>query len=221
MIKQLLHIHQRRALLSRIFDIKGDFSKLAESCIPSYTNPNRLIALGFWWRLFASARLAGHLSHDRPVLDFGAAVGELAHLLPKGVDYHFMESDPWLVSVLETLVPHAQNTQMEQAAPATYQTIFALDALEHNHNPGMILAQLSNLLAHDGSMIISGPTENILYRLGRKIAGYPDHYHHFTIYQLEQLANEYLICEQTITGPFWLPLFRISKWKKRTDVSPL
>ncbi|MBF0614670.1 MAG: class I SAM-dependent methyltransferase [Magnetococcales bacterium] len=219
MLKSILHIRQRREILLHTFDVQRDFARLAESCIPSYANPNILIASGFWWRLFAASRLAGELTTGSPVLDFGAAVGELAHLLPSEVEYQFMEIDPWLANTLQTLVPRATSTSLEQAVPGSFQTIFALDSLEHNHHPDRLLARLAQLLAPGGSLILSGPTENFLYRLGRRLAGYPDHYHHFTIDQLEQLANRYFACQTTLTGPLWLPLFRISKWQKRMSAS--
>jgi len=57
------------------------------------------------------------------------------------------------------------------------QLILALDVLEHVEDLQKTLADLALLLAPGGILLVSGPTENLLYRLGRRIAGFSGHYH--------------------------------------------
>ena len=66
-----------------------------------------------------------------------------------------------------------------------------------------------------GRMLVSGPTENALYRLGRRIAGFDGHYHKVTIYDVERALAERLECLCVQRVPLTLPLFRLSVWKRR------
>ena len=50
-----------------------------------------------------------------------------------------------------------------------FDEIFALDCLEHIDKLEFELNQIKRVLKNNGSLIISGPTENILYKLGRFI----------------------------------------------------
>ncbi len=54
-----------------------------------------------------------------------------------------------------------------------FDAIIALDVLEHIplHISPVFLKRFDGLLAPNGKIIISGPTENILYKLGRYLAG--------------------------------------------------
>ncbi len=63
-------------------------------------------------------------------------------------------------------------------------------------------------------MILSGPTENALYRLGRKIAGFDGHYHTTTIHHIEQAAAQHMTLLERRRAPFGVPLFSISAWRK-------
>ncbi len=53
----------------------------------------------------------------------------------------------------------------------SFDVIFALDVLEHIENLSDYVELFKKLLTPDGVIIISGPTENILYKIGRKFAG--------------------------------------------------
>lgn len=60
-----------------------------------------------------------------------------------------------------------------------FELILAADVLEHLSD-GEIAKNLyifHRLLVNGGRLIISGPTENIIYKIGRKIAGYKNDYH--------------------------------------------
>jgi SAM-dependent methyltransferase len=65
----------------------------------------------------------------------------------------------------------------------TLDVILALDVLEHVDDLAAVLRQMVRLLKQDGLLLVSGPTENWLYRLGRRIgqriAGpeFSGHYH--------------------------------------------
>ncbi len=59
--------------------------------------------------------------------------------------------------------------------------IVALDVLEHVESLADVLGRLASLMKAGGIMLVSGPTENLLYRIGRKVVGFSGHYHERSI----------------------------------------
>ncbi|HTQ27696.1 MAG TPA: methyltransferase domain-containing protein, partial [Puia sp.] len=53
----------------------------------------------------------------------------------------------------------------------SFDYIIALDVLEHINNLDDYILLFKKLLKPGGSIIVSGPTENFLYKIGRKLAG--------------------------------------------------
>jgi 2-polyprenyl-3-methyl-5-hydroxy-6-metoxy-1,4-benzoquinol methylase len=160
----------RRAEIRRRFNVTQQFEELEESCLPSYCHPNPLAAYAAWWRLFAAAKLAPQTG---PLLDFGAASGEFAYL--QTGDYDYVEGNEVLAKALAADLPSAQRQTLNALPSAHYSTIVALDSLEHNDDSRQIIDLLVNSLRQDGSFILSGPTENFLYRIGRRLAGFNGH----------------------------------------------
>ena len=138
----------------------------------------------------------------------------MAHLLPPGNEYRFVEIDDGLAVSIQRLVPEAKRYVLEDVASSSIGTIFALDVLEHVPDPGTTLENLGRLLVDDGLLVISGPTENWLYRLGRRISGFSGHYHHRTIYEIEEVAKAHFTKLIARVGPGPVPLFSISLWRK-------
>jgi hypothetical protein len=66
-------------------------------------------------------------------------------------------------------------------------------------------------------MVISGPTENGFYRFGRRLAGFPTHYHQTNIYEIETAARRVMECLEIRSLPPVAVLFRISLWRSRTQ----
>lgn len=207
---------QRRAILRRRFDVSREFDALEESCVPSYLHANPAAAAIAWMRLASAARLYGRYAPKGPVLDFGAATGEIYHMISTNgpIDYHFVEANDLLAATLQSQIPNA--VRETAAAPATYGTIFALDSLEHNSDYAPLLAGLADALHPAGVLILSGPTESRLYRLGRRIAGFSGHYHKTNIFDIERAAESLLGPPRaTKQLPFpGLALFRVTVWRK-------
>jgi 2-polyprenyl-3-methyl-5-hydroxy-6-metoxy-1,4-benzoquinol methylase len=208
---------QRRAALRRRFDVAHEFEALEESCVPSYIHANPAAAAVAWMRLAAAARLYRRHAPGGPVLDFGAATGEIRHVIESSgpIDYHFVEANELLASALRADIPSAVRETAD--APESYGTIFALDSLEHNSDYAALLEGLANGLKPSGVLILSGPTESWSYRLGRRVAGFSGHYHKTTIFDIERAAAG-LFGPPLATAvlPFpGLGLFRITVWRKR------
>jgi SAM-dependent methyltransferase len=187
---------------------------IEETCIPSYVHPNLAAAGVAWRRLFAAVNVYRKAAPTGPVLDFGAASGELAHLLPAETPYDFVEIDGAMAADLVRHNPAATRRDLATLQPGAYACIFALDSLEHNEDVGALVEQLLPALRDDGVFILSGPSENSLYRLGRQIAGFSGAYHTTTIYDIEkEFSRRMTSCGRQLE-PFGVPLFSISWWRK-------
>src|SRR5213593_60078 len=214
--ENIQHIRKRRDDLRAGLDYEN-LSQWEESCVPSYCHPNIFAAGVSWVRLFSALGLAKRIRpNPGRVLDFGSSVGEIGQLLPdQRIQYDFIERDDAAVEFLLSRLSRAHRRTLDSAPDGTYDWVFAIDSLEHNNNFAELLGALSAKLAPGGVFIISGPTENGLYRLGRRIAGFNSHYHLTTIYHIEgaAVANNLTRVGLTTT-PFGIPLFRISGWTR-------
>ena len=209
----LSHIVSRRAQLRKRFDVRKQMAQIEETCIPSYLHRNPAAAGVAWMRLFAAVRFYRRYAPKGAVLDFGAASGELAHLLPRDIRYDFIEIDERVAKSLVDDNKTATRVHLNDIGQGQYAAIFALDSLEHNDDVGALLDKLIPALAQDGILILSGPTENWLYRLGRKIAGFSGEYHQTTIYNIEQEVAQRAKCLRRGFVPAGLPLFSLSCWR--------
>lgn len=182
--------------------------------MPSYCHPNPLAAGVAWWRLAKVAALCRRRRPFEPLLDFGAATGEIAHFLSGLGDYHFVEADEALAKSLLEWHPRARRERLESLPEKHFRTILALDSLEHNEDVGAIVCRLAASLRDDGTLIVCGPTESTLYRLGRRIAGFGGQYHKQTVYDLEAATAAVLEPAGVVRVPPLVPLFRISLWRR-------
>lgn len=206
---------RRRSELRRRFDLSASFEALEESCVPSYLHSNPAAAAVAWWRLATAVRLYNRYAPSGPILDFGSASGELYHLLQTDEPYSFIEAKHVLAQALKDMVPRATEQTLASLPENTYAAVFALDALEHNDDVAPLLDRLVSGLDARGVLIISGPTENALYRLGRRIAGFGGHYHRTTISEIERLTAARLTLVERRRVPLGMPLFNVSVWRHR------
>lgn len=219
MFNHLKHIMARREDLGREIDVVANFEEWEESCIPSYCHPNWLAAYVSWLRLFSVAKLATrHAPRAVRMLDFGASTGELGHLVShKGAGYDFIENDESPAAYLLSRLPSARRMTLESAVDGRYDIVFAIDSLEHNTNYADLLEILVGKLTPNGVLILSGPTESGLYRLGRRIAGFDGHYHETTIREIEAAAAQLLDRREVRSVLPIATLFRISAWAKNPN----
>lgn len=206
-------IRQRRQILQGNFNIARQMKKLEESCVPSYAHTISLSAHVAWMRLYVASRLWMKQGGEGPVLDFGCGTGELYHFLENAPAYHFIEGNDLVAEAVMTYIPDAQQKQIEGLKPGFYGTIFALDSLEHNDNIEALFSQLLVSLKPGGTLILSGPTENALYRFGRWVSGFEGDYHTTNIYDIEEMAGKqaHLIHRQRV--PLGIPLFNLTCWQ--------
>lgn len=157
--------------------------------IPSYLHKNPLLRWMAWRRLEVIADLirsganasGGALGR---VMDFGCGTGVLLDELSRNTDEVYgvdlvleparLLVDEWQLEHVRLLDP---DTAREKIAPGSLDAIVAAEVLEHIDPLGATLEFFRSTLARDGTLYVSVPTENALYRMGRRIAGFDDHYH--------------------------------------------
>ncbi len=208
-------IAARRSALQSHFDVVRQFEEIEESCIPSYVHGNRLAAWVAWQRTKVAARLYEQHAAAGPILDFGAATGEVGHLIDKRGPYTIIEQDDLLAGACGEW-QDIRRTTLDTAQPGSFAAIFALDSLEHNEDIPALVRRLVPLLRSDGIFILSGPTESGFYRLGRRLAGFSGHYHHSTIFDIEAIMAKHcsLIDERRV--PIFPTLFRVTAWRPKS-----
>jgi SAM-dependent methyltransferase len=214
----LRQMRRRRRSLQQSQGKVADASELLESCIPSYCHANWLASFVAWSRLVACARLAERFPSPHPVLDFGAGSGEFLHMLPPGRSCFFVEQSDDLASLTSRTVPAARRVALTELPAGFFGTIFCLDSLEHNDDYPRLISVLWEALHPAGTMILSGPTENALYRAGRALSGFSGHYHETNIQEIERAMSQHGAqqCRQLV--PFGMPFFAVSAWQKVSRV---
>ena len=192
-----------------------------EMAIPSYLHGNPLIRWLMWQRYETIAALLKPEDGDY-ALEFGCGVGLfLPHLCANYQKVYAIDLFPQYAQSLaqqKNIAPiFVQN--LEDVEDASLDTIIAADVLEHIEELDEYLSLFHRKLKATGSLFVSGPTENILYRLGRVVAGFGDKgdYHHTNIDKLiSAIGNSNFNCMSTKQLPFpILPgLFKICHFTK-------
>ena len=189
-----------------------------EQALPAYTNPNRLMRFVFWERV----RLISSLLNGQPkvdlALDFGAGLGLMVPILAdRAREVVAVEIEPAkLEEGLDKLGISRGRLRIERtlagagAGPlGRVALILAMDVLEHVEDLDGTLRDLRRTMTPDGRLLISGPTENVLYRLGRRLAGYSGHYHRRGIRDIERaLRRDFQVVKRRVIFPL-APLFVI------------
>ena len=204
---------------------QAESGRLDEAAFPAYSHRNRVINWLFWQRL---RKVMEHIQRPTPyerVLDFGCGSGVmLPYLSQISLQVTAMDVDLLPLERVQTYIPLAANVEVKDASkndisdlPAnSFDLIIALDVLEHVKDLPRTLNELLALLKQGGQLIVSGPTENILYRLGRKVAGpeYSGAYHERGIAEIKNELTHIAGIEPIATLYWPAPLFEIFTAKK-------
>lgn len=194
--------------------------RLDEAAFPAYSHSNPLINWLFWQRLHTAMNyIEKHAPYEK-TLDFGCGSGVMLSFLAQH-SQHVTATDIDLVPLerVKKYIPLAENIQVldtnqksiSQLAPKSFDLINALDVLEHVHDLPRTLMELLNLLRPGGRLVVSGPTENILYQIGRKLAGreYSGAYHERGIAEVKRELNKRAHIQQIATLYWPVPLFEV------------
>jgi len=196
-----------------------------EMAIPTYLHNNPLIKWVFWKRHEKIIKLS-HLNNDKTVLDFGCGIGILLPTLSRNSKNVFATdifpqfakklSQENNLSNVEFFSSEAMDSEISDD---TIDTLIAADVMEHLNDPNNELSLFYKKIKKGGSLIISGPTENKFYKLGRTIAGFKDKggYHNFNVYDLDEIIQKNGFkkeSEMRLPCRFLPSLFKIILYKK-------
>lgn len=192
---------------------KGFFD---EAALPSYTHKNKLMSYLFWDRLNKAFSLIGDVE-NKSVLDFGAGGGvTFKYLSDRRAKIYACEKEFFgltesVAKALNLNIPVYRD--ISDIKDIKFDLIFALDVLEHVDDLDMIMKEIKGLSHSNTKLIISGPTENFIYKIGRFLAGFKGHYHLRNIYDIEkELRKKGFKILKTKSLYFPVTLFRISLW---------
>lgn len=211
--------HRYRSAIRKVLQ-ESERGRLDEAGFPAYSHPNPLINWLFWQRLNTAMNyIERHGPYDK-LLDFGCGSGVMLSFLA-GHSGHVTAMDIDLVPLerVRKYIPlpehvevlDARQRSLSQLRPKSYDLINALDVLEHVDDLPRTLADLLSLLKPGGRLVVSGPTENILYQIGRRIAGpeYSGDYHERGIGEIKRELNRLAHVEQIATLYWPIPLFEV------------
>jgi 2-polyprenyl-3-methyl-5-hydroxy-6-metoxy-1,4-benzoquinol methylase len=187
-----------------------------EMAIPSYLHGNPAIRWLFWKRYETIARLLPPEKTER-ILEFGCGIGPfLPELSLHAKQIYAIDLFPGYAKVLceQRRIPVIFINSLDEIEDRSLDALVAADVLEHVDDLEGILRQFSHKLSPGGQLIISGPTENFLYRLGRILAGFAGKggYHHTNIDNIINVARSagFMVTRKIILPfPFLPPLFKI------------
>ena len=194
--------------------------RLDEAGFPAYSHPNPLINWLFWQRLHTAMNYIEKYAPYENVLDFGCGSGVmLSFLAQHSQQVTAMDIDLVPLERLKKYIPLAEKIQVldakqrsiSQLTHKSFDLINALDVLEHVDDLSRTLSALLNLLKPGGRLVVSGPTENILYQIGRKLAGpeYSGEYHERGIAEIKHELTRSAHVQQIATLYWPIPLFEV------------
>lgn len=161
-----------------------------EMAFPSYLRGNVFSRYIFWGKLDCVIQTA-QLRPDMTVFDFGCGSGILLPTLCNerrtvyATDLQ-LASAQYLASSLQlTSVKFVSANIWQHAIPnCSLDVIVAANVLEHIDNRASLLDIFASKLKPNGRLVVSGPTESVLYRMGRRIVGFSGEYHVATVYDV-------------------------------------
>ena len=190
-----------------------------------YHDRHVLVRELFWRRLDALLRLSRSPRRDR-VLDFGGGNGVLGPTLSRMyrevvcVDLRTEMAEEMARSEdLANVTARAGDIASLGLPDSHFDTIVAADVLEHIIDLDSLVREFDRLLAPDGELLVSAPSENRFYELGRRVFGYtkPDDHYHSAAF-VEERIGQRLQAARRVYFPANLPplaVFSLVRFVKR------
>lgn len=202
-------IEERRVLKDAVLGLPS--AVIDEMAVPSYTHPNPWIRWIFWKRLEICRRVCSRMN-PRVALDYGTGTGVMLPFLAGLADEVIgCDREIRAASRLRSSYRLSNVTLIEvrsQPIPLpnhSVDLVLCLDVLEHLSELSEVANELARVLKPGGMLVASGPSENLLYKLGRAAAGFGDkaHYHLWNVGNVFQvLRSRFLLQERHLLFPF-------------------
>ena len=211
-----------KSLFQSVFSdiLKEDDSyEIGEAALPAYTHKNPLIDWLFWKRIKVAYRFGKATNTPKAILDFGCGSGVLSYLLAQqdhmitscDVEFRPLNQIKNKIDFPANIVFIESDILDMNMPDESYDIIYALDVLEHIEDLDAYIVLFSKLLKPDGLIIVSGPTENIFYKIGRKIAGnrFTGDYHVTNISKIKAAFQRHMEVKSVKKIQFPIYLFEI------------
>lgn len=193
-----------------------------EMAVPSYTHWNPFIRWLMWERIAAVQGICSWSAVDTAV-DFGTGSGVLLPFLSR-LSRHVIALDKCVEPAcrlcqtreLHNVDVHCVDGTSLPLPDNSADIVVCLDVLEHVEHLEDVARELTRILEKDGLLIVSGPSENALYRLGRWAAGFGRRagYHRCNVDVVRQALERELVLTKRLHLPPVLRLFEIDTFKK-------
>jgi 2-polyprenyl-3-methyl-5-hydroxy-6-metoxy-1,4-benzoquinol methylase len=187
-----------------------------------YTDKNPLVRELFWRRLAALIRLSRATVHER-AMDFGGGNGVLTPTLARLYgEVHVVDLRTEMAQEISSkdgltnVLPRSGDIFSMGLEAGSFDTIVAADVLEHIVDLPPLIREFRRIMKPGGELLVSAPSENRFYELGRKVFGYtkPDDHYHASSYidqiigsELHLKASRYFPIPLAALGVFLLSRF--------------
>lgn len=207
-----------------------DSYEVGEAALPAYAHRNPLIDWLFWKRIHIAYTCANNNGKAKnKILDFGCGSGLLSYMLAKnGHDVTACDIEFSPLNLVKENVRFPLNINFiegdildKDLEKNAFDIIYAMDVLEHIDNLEPYIELFNQLLTKDGVIIVSGPTENSLYKLGRSLAGkrFTGDYHVTTIANIKGKFATHLKVNSLKKLLFPIVLFEVFTARKKTPIN--
>lgn len=206
-----------------------DSYEVGEAALPAYAHKNPLIDWLFWKRIHIAYTYANNQEKTKnKILDFGCGSGLLSYMLAKnGHDVTACDIEFSPLNLVKKSIRFPLNIDFIEGdildkdfEKNSFDIIYALDVLEHIDDLEPYITLFDSLLTPKGVIVISGPTENSLYKLGRSIAGskFTGDYHVTTIAKIKKKFATHLEVNTLRKLLFPVVLFEVFTARKKTPI---
>lgn len=161
-----------------------------EMALPSYFHWNPLIRLIVAWRMQIALDMMGDLQ-GKTILDYGCGLGILFLQIEPGIS-RLLGTDLDILPAQQILAAHGREDvglfpveRVQQSLPDhSLDVITSLEVLEHVGDLAAVVGLFQQKLVPGGRLVVTGPTENVIYGWLRKVAGFRGDYHQRNIYDI-------------------------------------
>ena len=179
---------------------EGDSYEIGEAALPAYAHKNPLIDWLFWERVKIAYKFVLTKNPSGKVLDFGCGSGVVSYMLAKkGIPVVACDLEFGPLQLVKSKIEFPSDISFiegdilsQNLKDDSFDVILALDVLEHIDHLEPYITLFNRLLAPNGVLLISGPTENLFYKIGRKMAGnrFTGDYHLKSISTIKDLVEK-------------------------------
>ena len=196
--------------------------KTDEISAPLYLHKNFLVRKTFIDRFKMGYRLASF--EGKSLLDYGCGSGiflqAISNEIKQGVGVDLDIEVAKKIVTAENIVLKKINNEKDVEDFSNINIITSFDVLEHIQNLEPIFDTFKKILDPEGVIIISGPTENFLYKLARKITrfgvsgrllGEEEHVSNIKDIKEMMVKKEFIITKNiNLSGLFHITCFKIN-----------